>query len=142
MPRDFPCAVLSADFLVVSEGEVEGAPRFVALGEQRLGGFEKRHHAQLVVHRPAAPDDAVRDRSGERLVRPVRQRDLVNRHNIHVSHQQDGLQCRIGPRDVEQQAVAAVHGFPGTLVHQRERLLQEVVEGQERIGIEVRAVVV
>jgi hypothetical protein len=84
-------AVRAADFLVVPEGQPDGALRAVALGQVPFQRLQQRDHPDLVIETAAAPDDAVLHHAAERRMRPLAPRVFLDRHHVEV-HEQHRLQ--------------------------------------------------
>jgi hypothetical protein len=133
-------ALPAADFLVVAEGEIEGAIRLEALGEQRLGRLQDRQHPHLVVQRSPAPDPAALDQPRERGMRPVLLRARLHGHHVLVGHQQDGRERRVLPLPGVEQAVIR-HDLPAERgVNPGEALGEVLVQSEKGPGLDVPAV--
>ncbi len=104
--RDAGRAAAAAHFLVVAEGEVDGAPRVGSRGDEMLHGLEDGQQTALVVQRAAAPDEAGGDPSGERRLGPPPFGAGLDRHHVLMREQQDGGEARVGAGPAVQQAVA------------------------------------
>ncbi len=96
--RDPLGALVAADLLVVTEGQVDRALGLKALPDEPLHGFEQADHARLVVHGAPAPDDAFADDPVEGRMRPVRLALGLHRDHVLVRRQKNRPQLRVASR--------------------------------------------
>ena len=118
---------VAAPFLGAAGGQIHVALGLPALGQQLLHRLHEAEQAALGVHGAAAPYRTLGDLAGEGRVLPL----ALSGHHIVVAHDQDGRACAaVQTGDFINQA-AVEHGAGGCLVHQRELLPQQLVEGLE-----------
>ena len=140
--RDVGRPAPPADFLVVAERQIDGAPGLRIRGDDVLHRLESPDEAPLVVQRAATPHVAAGDPSLERRLRPAALRSRLHRHDVLMREQDDRWKVRIGPGPLVQQPVA-VHLLelecgmdPG------ERRPQVGLEAGELTGVELGRVLI
>ena len=95
--------------LVSAVGQVNGARRLVAAGQQHLDGLHLRKQVALVVPRAPAPDEAVFDLTGKRRHLPVALGAGRHGHHVLVRHQHHGPGLRVGALPGVEQAQVIHH---------------------------------
>jgi hypothetical protein len=139
--RDSRRPLPAADLFVVAEGEEDCPLRLEPLPEQQFDRLQDAEHARLVVQRAPAPDVASLDRAGEGRVRPVLLRPRLDRNDVHVGHQEDRREARVGPFPGIEEAVAR-HRLPDqSRVNAREALFQKAMKILERRGLHAAVLV-
>ena len=140
--RNPACTVQATDLFVMTKRQVNRAPWPDTIGQQRLHGLHQCNNTDLVIHAAAAPDDAIRDYSGKRRMRPLVAAILFNGNHVEVTHEQHRFQVGIRTRQVIDQAIAVDHDTTGSLMHAWIARLQEIVKTSERFRVELLPVVV
>jgi len=92
----FAAPPLAADFLVVTEREVHCPSGPEALRKQGFGRLVQGHHRAFVIQRTAAPDESIRNDTGEWRLQPLACADRIDGHDVLVRHDQNRLKGRIG----------------------------------------------
>ena len=134
--------ITTADLLVVSESKVHRAGRALASREERLHGLHECHHRELVIHGAPAPDDAIDHRAAEGRMDPVVGGRRVHGYHVHVPHEENGFEPGIATLEAVDEAVVVDHAALAHAVNVRILRRQVAVEGQERLRVELAAVVV
>jgi hypothetical protein len=91
---DFRGTFAAADFLVVSEREINGAFGTEAPRYQGFYCLVQGHQRGLVVERTATPNEPIHHCATERRLLPFVRRYGIHRYDILVRHQQDGFYQR------------------------------------------------
>ena len=118
---------VAAPFLGAAGGQIHVALGLPALGQQLLHRLHEAEQAALGVHGAAAPHRALGDLAGEGRVLPL----ALGGHHVVVAHDQDGRACAAVQTGNFIDQAAVEHGAGSGLVHQRELLPQQLVEGLE-----------
>ncbi len=125
-----------ANFLVMSESQVNGAFGLVALLHQQFHRFQQSGRLVLDIQRAAPPDKSVCDLAGERLALPLLQRGGVRRDDIQMGQKDQRGQLRLAALPGVEQAelVDRLAGQVG--VHARVHLFDQAVQAVKltRIG--------
>ena len=133
-PDDFRLAG-AADFLIVSEGQVDGALGYIALLDLHLDCLQDGHGLGFDIQRAATPDETVYNLAGKGWMLPLFQGGGVGRDDIQVRHEDQGGQFRVFTYPGVEQAVF-VDGFtPQVGVHAGEHFLNQAVQAAEFAGI-------
>ncbi len=91
-------AVGPADFLVMAEGEHDGAHRPEAACRQQFGRFHHRDQRALVVDGAAPPHITVGDDAREGRMLPLIFRTRRNRHHVDMRHHQHRVERGVASR--------------------------------------------
>ena len=94
-----------AQFLVVTQGEVERAPGLEAIGEEHFRRLEDRKETEFIVQAAAAPDEAIGHHRREGRMDPVAFAALIHGHHVLVGEQNRPRQSRIAPGPAKEQAM-------------------------------------
>ena len=128
--------------LIVTEGEVGGAPKGAAVGQQVFRSLEHAEDLIFDVERAAAPNEAVRHRAGEGGIGPVLLRALDHRHHILMGHVKAGAQRFVAAGDGDEHGVVAeplkdarAHDVGIARLHVRVELVKLAIVGQTVVGI-------
>ena len=126
----------AAHLFVRAKGQVNGALRFEVAGRQQLNRLQLGDQVAFVVPGATAPDEAVFDHAGERLLRPIFLSPWRHRHHVLVRHQEQRLGIGLAAGPGVEQAQAPHHFALKHAVRLGKTRLQQAVQLQELVATE------